>query len=187
MTRRPLLVASLVAVALVAGIAVWELRPKPRAAMAGTAQSDYILENFELTSLDEDGNESFSVTSPHLEREPGGNSLTMRLPRFSFPDQKQGRWVATSNSAWVADKGVEVRLIDKVELLGPVSPRGERTRFNTARLQIFPRKDLATSQDPVTISRADSILHGTGLRADMKSHHIQLLANVKGRYAPRRQ
>lgn len=186
MTPRPLLVGSLIAVAVVAGIAVWELKPKSRAAIAGTAQSDYILENFELTSLDENGKEAFSVSSPHLERDPGGNSVTMRLPQFSFPDRKQGRWLATSNSAWVADKGVEVRLIDKVELLGPQSPRGERTRFSTARLHIFPKRDLATSEDPVTISRADSILHGTGLRADLKSHHIQLLANVKGRYAPRR-
>ena len=69
-------------------------------------------------------------------------------------------------------------------MMGPPSPLGDRTRFSTARLQIFPNKDLALSDDLVTISRADSILHGTGLRADMKSHQIQLLANVKGRYAP---
>ena len=108
------------------------------------------------------------------------------MPKFSFPDKNQGRWLASSDSAWVAEKGVEVRLLQKVELLGPASPLGERTRFSTERLQVFPKQDLALSEDPVTISRADSILHGTGLRADMQSHHNQLLANVKGRYAPRR-
>ena len=87
----------------------------------------------------------------------------------------------------MAEKGVEVRLIDKVEMLGPPSPLGERARFSTVRLNIFPKKDLALSEDPVTISRADSILRGTGLRADMQTHRIQLLANVKGRYAPRRR
>jgi lipopolysaccharide export system protein LptC len=184
--RRSLVAASLLAVAVVGSLAVWELRPKPKPSVPGPIRSDYILENFELTSLDENGKESFSVKAPHLERDPGGKSLTIRLPQFSFPDKDNGRWQATSNSAWVAEKGVEVRLIDKVEMIGPPSPRGERTRFSTARLQIFPKKDLALSEDPVTISRADSILHGTGLRADMKSHHIQLLANVKGRYAPPR-
>jgi lipopolysaccharide export system protein LptC len=184
--KRTLLAASLLVVAVVAGLAVWEMRPKVSEGRRTASRSDYILENFELTSLDADGHESFSVKAPHLERDPGGKSLTIRQPQFSFPDKHEGRWLVTSNSAWVAEKGVEVRLIDKVEMLGPPSPRGERTRFSTARLQIFPNQNLALSQGVVTISRADSILHGTGLRADMQSHHIQLLANVKGRYAPPR-
>ena len=185
--KRPLLLSVVLAVtAIAAGLAVWQMRPKDAPAPSRSTRSDYILENFELTALDEQGKESFSVAAPSLEREPGGSSLSMRLPRFSFPDKEQGRWLATSNTAWVAEKGVEVRLIDKVELTGPPSPLGERTRLTTARLQIFPKQDLALSQDSVTVTRADSILQGTGLRADMKSKRVQLLANVKGRYAPRR-
>ena len=186
MRRRSLIAASLLAVATVAGLAVWDLRPKAQQRAATASRSDYILENFELTSLDENGKESFSVKAPHLERDRGGKSLTIQLPQFSFPDKKEGRWLATSTSAWVAEKGVEVRLTNKVEMLGPPSPLGEITRFSTEHLQIFPKQDLALSEDPVTISRANSILHGTGLRADMQTHRIQLLANVKGRYAPRR-
>jgi lipopolysaccharide export system protein LptC len=72
-------------------------------------------------------------------------------------------------------------------MIGPPSPLGDRTHFNTEHLQVFPKQDLAQSQDRVTVSRADSILQGTGLRADMRSHHIQLLADVKGRYAPPRR
>lgn len=178
--------AILLGVAVVAGLMVWQLRPKAKPAGPGLARSDYILRDFELTSLGADGKESFSVAAPYLERDPGGKSLSMRLPRFSFPDRKAGRWLATSNSAWVAERGVEVRLIEKVRMTGPPSPLGERTRFETAHLQVFPKQDLALSDDPVTVTRADSILQGTGLRADMKAHRIQLLANVKGSYAPRR-
>ena len=185
--KRPLLFSAMLAAAAVfAGVAVWQLQPKPRPLAPVPAHSDYILKNFELTSLNERGEESFSVAAPHLERDPGGKSLSILAPRFSFPDRKQGRWLATSETAWVADKGVEVRLNDKVLFTGPPSPSGERTRFSTARLQIFPKQDLALSEDSVTVTRSDSILQGTGLRADMKAHRIQLLANVKGRYAPRR-
>lgn len=186
MRKRTLAAVTLLGVAAAGGLAVWQLRPQPPAAAATPARSDYILENFELTSLDEQGQESFSVQAPRLERDPRGKSLTLTLPQFSFPDEDGGRWQARSETAWVADKGVEVRLNDKVEMIGPPTPLGDRTRFNTEHLQIFPKQDLAVSQDPVTVSRADSILRGTGLRADMKTHHIQLLANVKGRYAPRR-
>ena len=184
MRRRSLVAITLLAVAVTGGLAVWQLRPAAPPPPVNPARSDYILENFELTALDEAGKESFSVAAPRLERDPNGKSLTLQLPKFSFPDKDGGRWHATSQSAWVAEKGVEVRLIDQVELVGPHTPTGDRTRFTTARLQIFPKQDLALSQDRVTISRADSILRGTGLRADMRSKHIQLLDDVKGRYAP---
>ena len=182
--RRNLVAGVLLLVAVAGGLAVWQMRQTAPAPKPGPVRSDYVLENFELTSLDEAGLESFSVKAPRLERDPRGKSLTLQLPQFSFPDKDGGRWQARSDTAWVADKGVEVRLNDKVEMIGPPTPLGERTRFNTEHLQIFPKQDLALSQDRVTISRADSILRGTGLRADMRSKHIQLLADVKGRYAP---
>ncbi|MEO8160544.1 MAG: LPS export ABC transporter periplasmic protein LptC [Arenimonas sp.] len=185
--KRPLmLTAVLLGVAAIAGVAVWQLRPVARPGGTSVARSDYILHNFELTSLDVEGNEAFSVSAPYLERDPGGKSMSMRLPRFQFPDRKEGRWLATSDRAWIADRGVEVRLIEKVEMTGPPSPLGDSTRFETTQLNVFPKQDLALSEEPVTVTRAGSILRGTGLRADMKTHHIQLLANVKGRYAPRR-
>jgi lipopolysaccharide export system protein LptC len=185
--RRPLLLSALLAgTAVLAGVAVWQLQPALRSYSPSAARSDYILRNFELTTLNEHGEEAFSVSAPHLERDPGGKSLTIRLPQFSFPDRKQGEWLATADQAWVADKGEEVRLNEHVLFTGPPSPAGERTRFATAHLQVFPKQDLALSDDAVTVTRADSILAGVGLRADMKAHKISLLANVKGRYAPRR-
>ena len=187
MRKRSLAAATLLAIAVAGALAVWQLRPQAPPPAPGPVRSDYILENFELTALDELGQEAFSLQAPRLERDPKGKSLSITLPRFSFPDKEKGRWLATSKTAWVAEKGVEVRLIDKVEMIGPPTPTGDRTRFNTEHLQVFPKQDLALSQDLVTVSRADSILRGTGLRADMKTHHIQLLANVKGRYAPPRR
>ncbi len=187
MRKRTLAAAGMLTLAVIGATALWKLRPAGAPPPPSPTRSDYVLNNFELTSLDAQGKESFTVAAPYLERDPGGKSLTMRLPKFSFPDKDGGRWLATSDSAWVAEKGVEIRLMQKVEMIGPASPLGDRTRFSTDRLQVFPKQDLALSEDPVTVSRADSILHGTGLRADMKAHRVQLLANVKGRYAPRRQ
>jgi lipopolysaccharide export system protein LptC len=185
--KRILAASGLLVLAVTGAVALWKLRPEPPPPPPPSARSDYVLEDFELTSLDDKGKESFSVQAPHLERDPRGKSLTMRLPQFSFPDRDGGRWRATSGSAWVAEKGVEVRLIDKVEMTGPPTPNGERTQFSTAHLQVFPKQNLAQSQDPVTIRRADSILKGTGLRADMNAKRVHLLADVKGHYVRRPQ
>lgn len=187
MRTRPIIALALLSVAVVAGLAVWELRPRPKPPAPASDRSDYTLENFELVTLDEEGLESFTVKAPHLERDPKGKTLTLRTPTFSFPDKDGGRWVTTSREAWVADKGVEVRLIDDVLMLGPADPAGARTRFNTTYLQVFPKQDLARTDAAVTITQSDSILTGLGMRADMQARRFDLLSAVKGRYAPRRR
>ncbi len=187
MRSRPVIAVALLAIAVFSGLAVWELRPREKPKSTASDRSDYTLENFDLVTLDEKGLESFTVKAPHLERDPKGKTLTLRTPTFSFPDKDGSRWVTTSREAWVADKAVEVRLIDDVLMLGPADPLGARTRFTTDHMEIFPKQNLAQTEAEVTITRADSILTGTGLRADMQSHQIDLLSAVKGRYAPRRR
>lgn len=187
MNKRGVLILVLLGLALVTSTLVWKLRPQARPVPAEEARSDYTLENFELVTLDEDGKESFSVRAPHLERDPQGKSLTITLPNFSFPGTAGGRWTATAGTAWVGPKGEKVRLLRDVDMIGPVGPLGARTRMQTAELEILPKQDTASSPAVVTISRGDSILKGTGLKADLKTHRVELLADVKGRYAPRRR
>ena len=187
MSRRGILILALLAAALVTSMLVWRLQPKPRPAPAEVARSDYTLENFELVTLDEEGKESFSVRAPKLVRDPAGKALTITSPRFSFPGNQGGYWNATAGTAWVGPKGEKVRLLRDVNLVGPPGVLGVRTRMQTAELEILPKRDLASSPSVVTISRGDSILQGTGLKADLNTHRVELLADVKGRYAPRRR
>lgn len=185
MSLRPALWLVLVLGALTTSILVWRLRPEPAPAKEPAARSDYILRDFELVMLGEQGQESMTVSGPYLERDPDGRSLSLTEPRFSFPDQQAGRWQAQARRAWVSAKADEVRLLEEVEFLGPLSARGLQTRFSTERLDIFPELNQARSDAEVTITQGDSILRGTALRADMAAQRFQL-ARTQARYAPLR-
>lgn len=175
------------ALAVITTIAVWKLRSRPEVKAEGPARSDYVLHNFEMTTLDEKGKEAFTLKSPYLERDPKGKTLSILTPKFSFPDNNGGLWRAESGNAWVGPKAEEVRLQDKVEMVGPKTANGQQTRFSAPQLTIFPKKNTAQSKDVVTITRADSILQGRGLLVDMQAKRFQLLADVKGQYAPARR
>lgn len=187
MSKRGLLILGLLAAAMATSVVVWKLQPQPKPPPEEVARSDYTLDNFELVTLDDEGKESFSVRAPRLVRDPQGKALTITAPKFSFPGKGQegGRWNASAGTAWVGPKGDDVRLTKDVDLVGPPGPLGARTRMQTAELRILPKQDYASSPAVVTISRGDSILTGKGLKANLATHRVELLADVKGRYAPR--
>ena len=116
------------AVALVSA-ALWQLRARPVAAVATPDRSDYVLRDFELVTLNDQGRESFTVRGPYLQRDVTG--------------------------------------------------------LQTERLVVLPDTEQARSNHRVTVTQGDSILAGTGLRADLKAKRFELLNQVKGRYVPR--
>ena len=186
MSRATLNTSLLVLALVLSGVAYWQWLQRQVPVVEAPQRSDYILREYELTTLGEDGAESFTVRGPYLQRDVGGRSISLVQPRFSFPDADgAGRWQARSDAAWVSPKGDQVHLMRTVEMVGPASPAGVRTRFDTERLVVFPDTDRATSEQRVTITQGDSILAGTGLRVDMKAKRFQLLNNGKVRYAPR--
>jgi lipopolysaccharide export system protein LptC len=183
---RAALNAVLLALAVVlVSVAVWQWRLRQVPPAVAPLRSDYVLRDFEMTALGDAGQESFTVRGPYLQRDVGGRSISLVQPRFSFPDAEDGRWEARSDSAWVNPDGDQVTLLDRVVMTGPPTPAGISTRFETERLTVFPDRDQATSELRVTVTQGDSILSGTGLRADMQAKRFQLLSDVKGRYAPR--
>lgn len=167
-------------------VAYWQWQRRQVPDVPPPQRSDYILRQFELTTLGEDGKESFTVRGPYLQRDVGGRSISLVQPRFSFPDADGvGRWQARSDAAWVSPKADQVHLMRQVEMVGPPSPAGISTRFETPRLVVFPDANRAASEQRVTVTQGDSILAGTGLRADMQAKRFQLLNEVTVRHAPR--
>jgi lipopolysaccharide export system protein LptC len=169
----------------VLGIVVWNMRPEKDQKQADSSRSDYRLVDFTMMAFNEDGQESFSLSSPLLERDPLGKSLAISKPAFAFPNDTGEVWRATSESAWVSDKAREIELRQQVRIIGPVSPQGLQTEFSTEKLTVYPKQNRIHGDDWVTISHGTSILKGLGLEADLKQHRVQLLAKVQAHYAPK--
>lgn len=186
MTRTTLNTLLTVAALVLGGLAVWQWQLRQVPAVEPPQRSDYILRTYELTTLGSDGQESFTVRGPYLQRDVGGRSLSLVQPRFSFPSGDGDRWQARADAAWVSPGADEVHLIDQVEMVGPPTPGGLRTRFDTERLTVYPDTDQARTAERVTVTQGDDILTAIGLAVDMQDKRFQLLNDVKGRYAPSR-
>src|SRR5690606_1424387 len=153
---------------------------------APSHRSEYVLRDYKLVALDEEGSEAVTVTGPHLFSEPGARALPPEQPVASFPGG-EGRGTARSVTAWVSPGGAELQLRQDVAMIGPPGATGLRTRFRTDFLSVLPERDEAGTTDRVTVTHGESILRGTGLKVDMQAKRFQLLNDVEGRYAPSRR
>lgn len=184
MNRRALIGAALLVAVLGSGWLALHLRPaSEEATFIGPPRPDYTMDDYELVVLDEAGLESFTVTGPHLARDPDSAEIFLQQPFFTVPSE-DGIWEARSHTGWVNADGDELRLLRQVELDGPPGPGQAPLRVRTEALHLRPDERTAHSPEPVSIDRGNSILTGRGLDADLDTRRLQLRAEVRIRHEP---
>ena len=186
MNLRPLGLVALVLLALASSwLALRLSRDDAPPPLVGPPRSDYVLTDFELVALDQDGKESFVASGPLLTRHPFLGTLDIDQPRFRVPDGEGGTWLARARDGWVQSDASQVRLLGDVWVTSPDSGAGP-TELRSELVDIFPRERRLATTDPVTITAPGSILRAVGMRADLQTRYVELLSEVRARHEPPR-
>jgi lipopolysaccharide export system protein LptC len=184
--RGALIVVLLVA-AIASGWSAWRQRAEQPATTTASDRSDYVLEDFELVSLDRAGQESFTLRAPHLQRDPVDGTLALQQPVFLLPEEDGGfYWDLRGATGWISADSNEMRLDGDVVAIS--DPAGSRAmRMETDALQVFPRERRARSDAAVTITQPGTTMRGIGMEADLADKRFQLTSKVQTRYVPTRR
>lgn len=184
MNWRLILTVVLLLGALFSGWSAWRQNDSIVADDAADGRTDYLLRDFDIVALDNEGREAFSLQAPQLQQTPGARTLELVTPVFLIPETEgDGRWTVRSQTGWVSENNEEVRLRGEVTADSPESnPRP--TQMRTEAMNVFPQRNQATSDVLVDVVQAGSTMQGTGMRADLDSGRIELLSNVRFRNEP---
>lgn len=184
MNWRVVLGLVLLVAAITSGWSAWKQRDVAEPDAPSSERPDYLMKDFEVVSLDEQGQESITLRAPAMERNPLDQTITIATPVFLLPDDAGQHWEMRSNTAWVSAKGDEMRLLGDVK---GTSPKDAATpsAFTTQRLNVFPRKSLAVTDDAITITQPGSILSGVGFETNTKTRRYQIKSQSKLRYVPK--
>ena len=151
----------------------------------GPPRSDYVLSDFELDVLNDEGLLAFTVTAPRLAKHPQLDTLAIDAPRFRMFDGKRNEWRAHALSGWVRDDAKELRLTGDVEADRLASKTATAVAIASEQLTALLEENRITSDTAVTIKQVGSILRGTGLDADLDTDRFLLKQKVSARYEPR--
>lgn len=175
---------ALLVATLLFGWSAWKNRTGPAAAAAHSTQSDYILHDFEMVALDKDGKESITLRAPEMRRSAADHTYTITAPLFLIPDREGEHMEVRSRTAWVSAKGEKAILRDDVVGNSPPGV-GAASEFRTSRLDIFPDQHLASTDQPVVLTRPGATLQGTGFEINSQTQQYKFKSKVKSRYVPK--
>ncbi|WIG54841.1 MAG: hypothetical protein OJF61_000627 [Rhodanobacteraceae bacterium] len=181
----------LIVLAIAAGITqllVMWLRPPPKpVAIVGPPRSSYVLDNFTLHAFAQDGKLAFTMTSPHLERREGNDSLYVNAPKYFFVASDGSTWDGTSQYAWISSDNNLVKLIGKVDMRRPPTAKVSEAEVHTSDATVWTQDKRMASAAPSIIQEPGSILRGVGMKADFDTHYLELISDVHGTFAPKSQ
>ncbi|HET7844559.1 MAG TPA: LPS export ABC transporter periplasmic protein LptC [Xanthomonadales bacterium] len=148
----------------------------------GPPRSDYVLSDFELDVLNDQGRLAFTVTAPRLAKHPQLDTLAIDAPRFRLFDGKRNEWLASSRTGWVRADAKELRLTGDVKADRTATRTVGAVAIASEQLTALLEENRITSDTAVTIEQAGSILRGTGLEADLNTDRFLLKQKVSARY-----
>ncbi|MDH5824002.1 LPS export ABC transporter periplasmic protein LptC [Luteimonas sp. RD2P54] len=186
MNWRTALTLTLLVAAIVSGWSAWRQRAEPVRAAADDTRSDYVLRDFELTALSGEGNESFTLRAPLLEQHPQDRTIAIETPLFLVPDREGDYWEARARTGLVTADHDELQLRGDVRVTGPADDARPVT-MTTERMVLYPERNIARSDERVTVTQPGSTIEGRGMEVDLSSKRYSFNSEVKQRYVPTRR
>lgn len=156
---------------------------QPRNAV-GPTRTSFLLHDFQLEKLRDDGSIAARIAAPRLTRHDGDGSLYVDEPKFSLPDAAGNRWHGGAEFARITAHGEQVSLQGTVSMQRPEDAPLGPARVATANLTIWPDGQRAASDSASTLWQPGRMLEGSSLRIDLATDHYRM-SDVHGTFAVR--
>ena len=143
---------------------------------------DYFLENFTATLMNEAGLARYKMVGERLDHYPDDDSIEIRQLKLDLYRQELPDWNARADKALVLEKGERIELLGKVRLHRPGAPGEAAITLLTRDLTVYPQREYAETAAPVTITSGQNEIQAVGMRLNLASGKLELLADTKGTY-----
>lgn len=181
------LIAILLALATATQLLLWLTREQVRDDFVGPPRSDYTLSNFTLSALGDTGALSFSMTGPMLARRGSDGSIFVTTPNYVMVDGGGKPWKGTSDAAWVDKAGEIMKLQGAVDMRREPEGQEQASTIRSRDVTVWPKTNKLATDAPTQIEQPGSIIRGTGMRGDLNTHTMELLADVHDTFQPKRR
>jgi LPS export ABC transporter protein LptC len=150
-------------------------------AQRGQQSADFIIHNFQGVSYDKNGNQQYELQAQTLTQR--SNDFTeLEKPIITTREQGADIWRISADSGSIK-KDQQVITLQQNVLLTQTQTNNPPI-LSTQHLQIFPERDLVTTDHQVQITQASGKILSTGMTGKTHSREVILERDVSGHYDP---
>lgn len=190
-TDRLITWASLLPPLLLLAAAYWlnqQVQPLPSSSDSNKRHDpDFMVLNFSATTLNEMGTPQFMIAAQKMLHYPDDDSTYLEAPQLTSLNSGHPALYTSADKGAISGKGDEVFLHNNVKIVRAAStmPNGDKQSelvFTTPYLHVIPDRDVAETDQLVTMTDAHNKISAVGMRMDNKARIIKLLAQVSGKH-----
>lgn len=145
---------------------------------------DTIINHLTVQQFDAQGELSHYLQSPSMQHIPLHDMHQFQTPHILIAQANQPAWEIDALQAIAINKGKKIIFETNVVIHQQADQQRKETTFNTQQLTYFPKKQLATTKQDITLIQDKNIVRSQGMKAYLADNHIQLLNNARGTYVP---
>ena len=145
---------------------------------------DAFMENVTVLIFDKQGKPKMKIAAPKMVHYTNNDTTQLNVPTITLYRQSPQPWYITSHYAEAKHGADQVDFRDNVVVQHAADINAPATIIKTETLTILPNIEIAETQDAITMTQPNIVIHGIGMRANIQSGDIQLLSQARGEYVP---
>jgi lipopolysaccharide export system protein LptC len=164
-----------------------QVQPLPQTESQLRHDVDYVIDNISAISLNEQGQQRFTLAAEKMWHYPDDDTTHLQMPRLASLYADRPPVLTSAQTGMISSKGDEVFLYDEVRVVRPASGDIGEQRFDTNYLHVIPDRDWAESDQSVVMISQYSTIRAVGMELDNKARTARLLSRVRAFHEPVRK
>jgi lipopolysaccharide export system protein LptC len=144
---------------------------------------DFIAHDVVATETNEQGLLHNQFITPKIVHYTKNDTAFYDKPHIiSYPNNEKKPWDITADHGQSVHGTKELILWGNVNIHEPESALNNDIRMTTSRLVVYPEKNYAETDQPVTFTEPGLVVNSVGMKIYFKEKRVQLLNQARGEY-----
>lgn len=145
---------------------------------------DGFADDIDLSSLDAAGRLTNRLWAKRMLHYPHDDSTTLDAPYLELYRPDEPPWQVRAREGRIASGGVEILLEGDVDIQRAGTAALRPAHFTTDSLRVFPEREYAETDAPVTYRSTGLVVRSLGMRAHLDRGQVELPARVRATHQP---
>ncbi len=143
---------------------------------------DYIMENFEASSMDQQGKLQYQMSARQMLHYPDDDSSEFEQITGKLYSDDIQTWRVDATRALASSQGKHILLEGAVTAHRLPTAQQLEVTIQTSNVTVTPESNLVETSDPITLTEGRSVINAVGMRMHTKEKRLELLARIRGVY-----